>query len=71
MAARSKTEQEGEGAFAYLPPATMCAIMQANGWRDPRTVPRYGAKLTAGSGTSARTADDQAAAAYPIQMLSS
>jgi hypothetical protein len=32
------------------------AIMQAYRWRDPKTVMRYGAKLAAKSGASARMA---------------
>jgi hypothetical protein len=32
------------------------AIMQAYRWRDPKTVMRYGAKLAAKSGASARLA---------------
>lgn len=32
------------------------AIMQAYRWRDPKTVMRYGAKLAAKSGASARIA---------------
>ena len=37
------------------------AIMQAYRWRDPRTVLRYGAKLAAKSGASARMAQRVAA----------
>lgn len=35
---------------------SLAAIMQAYRWRDPKTVMRYGAKLAAKSGTSARLA---------------
>ncbi len=46
----------GEAQDNFAAGQSLPAIMQAYRWRDPKTVMRYGAKLAAKGGASARMA---------------